>query len=85
MVSLILTLAPPLLPPDPDQRFRTLISLAILLQREHIALGSAAGDHPSRDAGDVRMMPERLSLVHIGNMHLDDRPLEGVQRIEDGD
>ena len=31
------------------------------------------------------MMPERLSLVHIGNMHLDDRPFEGVQRIEDGD
>ena len=31
------------------------------------------------------MMPERLSLVHIGNMHLDDRPFEGVQRVEDGD
>ena len=30
-------------------------------------------------------MPESLALVHIGNMHLDDRPFEGVQRIEDGD
>src|ERR1700722_20623152 len=31
------------------------------------------------------MMPKRLALVHIGNVHLNDRPLEGVQRVEDGD
>ena len=31
------------------------------------------------------MLPERLSLVHVGNVHLDDRPVEAVQRIEDGD
>ena len=30
-------------------------------------------------------MPERLALVHVGNVHLDDRPVEGVQRVEDGD
>src|SRR5271154_4686695 len=31
------------------------------------------------------MMPERLALVHIGNMHLDDRPGERVKRVEDRD
>jgi hypothetical protein len=31
------------------------------------------------------MMPERLAFVHVGNMDFDDRPLKGVQRIEDGD
>src|SRR5258708_11787072 len=30
-------------------------------------------------------MPERLALVHIGNVHRDDRRYEGVQRVEDGD
>src|SRR5277367_2056664 len=31
------------------------------------------------------MMPESLALVHIGDMHLDDRPRERVKRVEDGD
>ena len=31
------------------------------------------------------MMSEKLPLVHIGDVHFDDRSREGVQRIEDGD
>ena len=31
------------------------------------------------------MMAESLAVVHIGNMHFDDRPREGVERVEDGD
>src|ERR1700685_1128863 len=30
-------------------------------------------------------MPEGLALVDIGNVHFDDRPGEGVERVEDGD
>ena len=31
------------------------------------------------------MMAEFLALVDVGNVHFDDRPVEGVQRVEDGD
>ena len=31
------------------------------------------------------MMAERLAPVHIGNVHLDDRACERVERVEDGD
>ncbi len=30
-------------------------------------------------------MAEGLALVHVGDMHLDDRPGERVQRVEDRD
>ncbi len=31
------------------------------------------------------MMAELLALVHVGDMHLDDRAFERVERVEDGD
>ena len=31
------------------------------------------------------MMAEVLALVDVGNVHFDDRPVEGVERVEDGD
>src|ERR1700722_19505862 len=80
MDSLILT------PAFPQTRspLRRADQLCDPLERQHVALRPAADDDARSDARHVGMMPESFPLVHIGNMHLDDRPLEGVQRDEDG-
>src|SRR5271169_5673880 len=85
MDSLILTLTLPLAPNRSGSKLRRLDQLGDPLKRQRVALRSAADNNARSDARNVGMMPERLSLVHVGNMHLDDRTFEGVQRIEDGD
>src|SRR6266566_4358980 len=55
------------------------------LQRELIALRTAAGDHAGRTERHVRMVPELLPLMHVRDMYLDYRRLERVQRVQEGD
>src|SRR5690606_5144703 len=54
-------------------------------QRQQIALGPAAGDHPLGAGADEGMVPEGLAPVDVRDMHLDHRPVIGVQRVEDRD
>ena len=54
-------------------------------QREEIALRAEAGDHAVGAQRHVGVVPEALALVHVRDVHLEDRALEGVERVEDGD
>ena len=52
---------------------------------ERIALRPQTGDDAVRPQRHVGMVPKRLALVHVRDVHLDHRRLEGVERVEDGD
>ena len=52
---------------------------------ELVALRAAADDDAVRPERDVGVVAEALALVDVGDVHLDHRPLEGVEGVEDGD
>ena len=55
------------------------------LKSKQVALRTAAGDDASRGLRDVRVVPERFAPVHVADVHLDNRELARLQRVEDGD
>jgi hypothetical protein len=54
-------------------------------QGELIALGPKSRNRAIGTERDIGMMPEFLALVHVRDMHLDHRRLEGVQGVQNGD
>src|SRR5919198_1860582 len=44
-----------------------------VLQRQPVAVDAQADDHPGRHRGEVRVVPELLTGVHVGDVHLDQR------------
>lgn len=38
-------------------------------------------NHADREIGEVGVMPERFSLVYVGQVHFDERQLDGSERI----
>jgi hypothetical protein len=64
---------------------RLIKQLGHTTQAEQITLSAKACDDPISSFGDKRVVTEFLAFVHDGNMHLDHRPLERIQSIQDGD
>ena len=64
---------------------RLVEQLRYAAQAKQVALGAKARDHAIGALGDKGMVTELLTFVHIGNVHLNHRPLEGIQSIEDRD
>ena len=46
-----------------------------------VAVESEATDHAETGGGDKRLVTERLALMHIGDMNLDDRALQRADAI----
>ena len=46
--------------------------------RERIALDPEPRQHPIGAQADIGMMAKRLAFVHVGDMALEHRPLEGI-------
>ena len=51
-------------------------------QAEQVALRPAADDDRVRPLRDVGVVPEPLAPVDLGDVDLDHRPVEGVERVE---
>ena len=52
-------------------------------QRQLVALGAEAGDDAVGAERYVGVVAEGLALVDVGDVHLDDREFEGIQRVKD--
>src|SRR5690606_29224515 len=55
------------------------------LQRENVSLNAEPGDHPIGPKRDIGMVAERLAFMEIGDMNLEHRRVERVQRVENRD
>src|SRR6266498_2777382 len=47
-----------------------------MLQRQPVAVDAEPDDRTGRHRGEVRVVPELLAGVHVGDVHLDQRPGE---------
>src|SRR4051794_16229464 len=67
------------------QRSRLLFvdQLGHAAQAEQVALGTEACDHAVSARGDEGVVPKLLTLVHVRDVHLDHRRLEGVECVQD--
>src|ERR1700732_3523936 len=68
---------------NPASRF-----LRQLVKRVHcgdVAMGPQAADHGGGGVGDLRMTVVLVAGVDVGDVHLDHRSLERLDRIDDGD
>ena len=61
------------------------IRLAIASKRQLVALRPEPEDAAIRREADIGMMPEALAPEDVGQMHLDDRHVGGLERVVDGD
>jgi hypothetical protein len=53
--------------------------LGEVLQRQPVPVDAEPADHPGRDGGDHRVVPELLTRVDVGDVHLDQgRPQQGA-------
>src|SRR5580692_9638166 len=55
------------------------------LEREAVALRAETGDDPIGPQRHIGMMPTALAPMHIRDVHLEDRKLASIQRVEDRD
>jgi hypothetical protein len=53
-------------------------------QRQPIAVAAEAADHADRDVRQVRVVPERLARVHVGQVHFDEGDRHRGQRVAQG-
>src|SRR5262245_23364914 len=55
------------------------------LQAQDIAVGPGAADDACGDAGDDRVPVQLIPGVDVGDVHLDNRAVEGLEGIKEGD
>ena len=53
-------------------------------QRQQVRIRAEAADLPARDVGNVRMVPERLAGVNVGQVHFHHGAAQDGQRVADG-
>jgi len=51
------------------------------LQCQSVAAGAKAADHSYRYVGEIGVMAERFTLVHVGQVHFDEWDAHGQQRV----
>ena len=54
-------------------------------QGKRIALKAAPRDHPIGAQADIGVLAKAFTLVHVGDMNLQHRPVEGVERVQKRD
>ena len=59
--------------------------IANLANGHRIAIDAEPHNHAVSSGRDIGVVPKHLALVHVGNVHLDHRAVEGVKRIKDRD
>lgn len=54
-----------------------------ILDGRRVSVNAQSGNHGNRLVQEITVVSERLALVHVGDVHLDERDCRGQQRISD--